>query len=110
MAKVAVVGSINMDLVVRVPRFPLAGETILGHAFQTIPGGKGANQAVAARRLGAEVALIGCVGSDAFGDILRRNLTQEGIDTDQIGVDAAQETGVALITVEDSGENTIIVV
>ena len=68
MAKVAVVGSINMDLVVRVPRFPLAGETILGGGFQTIPGGKGANQAVAARRLGAEVAMIGRVGGDAFGE------------------------------------------
>lgn len=110
MAKVAVVGSINMDLVVRVPRFPLAGETILGGVFQTIPGGKGANQAVAARRLGAEVAMIGRVGGDAFGGVLRHNLVQEGISTERLTVDDGQATGVALITVEDSGENTIIVV
>ena len=110
MAKVAVVGSINMDLVVRVPRFPSAGETILGGAFQTIPGGKGANQAVAARRLGAEVAMIGRVGGDAFGDVLRHNLAQEGISTDRLAVDDGQATGVALITVEAGGENTIIVV
>jgi ribokinase len=110
MAKVAVVGSINMDLVVRVPRFPIAGETILGGGFQTIPGGKGANQAVAARRLGAEVAMIGRVGGDAFGSVLRQNLVQEGISTERLMVDDGQATGVALITVEDSGENMIIVV
>jgi ribokinase len=110
MAKVAVVGSINMDLVVRVPRFPVAGETILGGVFHTIPGGKGANQAVAARRLGAEVAMIGRVGGDAFGSVLRQNLVQEGISTERLAVDDAQATGVALITVEDSGENMIIVV
>src|SRR6478672_123167 len=110
MAKVAVVGSINMDLVVRVPRFPIAGETILGGVFATIPGGKGANQAVAARRLGADVAMIGRVGGDAFGGALRENLAREGIVTDGVGVDPARATGVALITVEDSGENTIIVV
>ncbi len=110
MAKVAVVGSINMDLVVRVPRFPIAGETILGGVFQTIPGGKGANQAVAARRLGAEVAMIGRVGGDAFGGVLRQNLVQEGISTDRLIVDDEQATGVALITVEERGENTIIVV
>lgn len=110
MAKVAVVGSINMDLVVRVPRFPVAGETILGGGFQTIPGGKGANQAVAARRLGAAVAMIGRVGDDSFGGMLRQNLMQEGINTDRLLVDDGQATGVALITVEDSGENTIIVV
>jgi ribokinase len=110
MAKVTVVGSINMDLVVRVPRFPIAGETILGGVFQTIPGGKGANQAVAARRLGAEVAMIGRVGDDAFGSVLRQTLVQEGISTERLTVAAVQATGVALITVEDSGENTIIVV
>jgi len=110
MAKVAVVGSINMDLVVRVPRFPIAGETILGGVFQTIPGGKGANQAVAARRLGAEVAMIGRAGGDAFGGVLRQNLVYEGISTERLMVDDGQATGVALITVEDSGENMIIVV
>jgi ribokinase len=99
-----------MDLVVRAPRFPLAGETILGSGFRTIPGGKGANQAVAARRLGAEVAMIGRVGGDAFGVTLRQNLAAEGIRTDRLLADSTQATGVALITVDDSGENTIIVV
>src|SRR5690242_1786346 len=110
MANVVVVGSINMDLVVRVPRFPVAGETILGGVFQTIPGGKGAHQAVAARRLGAWVAMSGRVGGDAFGSVLRQNLAHEGISTDRLTVDDGQATGVALITVEDSSENTIIVV
>ena len=110
MSKVAVVGSINMDLVVRSPRFALAGETILGHAFHTIPGGKGANQAVAARRMGGEVAMIGRVGDDEFGLTLSRNLATEGINTECLQITAAESTGVALITVDDSGENTIIVV
>jgi ribokinase len=110
MSKVAVVGSINMDLVVRSPRFALAGETILGTAFHTIPGGKGANQAVAARRMGAEVAMIGRVGDDEFGLTLRRNLDDEGIDTECLQVTPSESSGVALITVDDSGENTIIVV
>jgi ribokinase len=110
MSRVAVVGSINMDLVVRSPRFALAGETILGHAFHTIPGGKGANQAVAARRMGAEVAMIGRVGDDEFGLTLRRNLDAEGIDTGCLQVTEGESSGVALITVDDSGENTIIVV
>jgi ribokinase len=110
MSRVAVVGSINMDLVVRAPRFPAGGETILGHGFGTIPGGKGANQAVAARRLGADVAMIGRVGGDPFGAALRQNLAREGIGTDGVVSDPARATGVALITVEDGGENTIIVV
>lgn len=99
-----------MDLVVRSPRFALAGETILGHAFLTIPGGKGANQAVAAKRMGAEVAMIGRVGDDEFGLTLRRNLEAEGINTERLQDTPAESTGVALITVDDSGENTIIVV
>jgi ribokinase len=110
MSKVAVVGSINMDLVVRAPRFALAGETILGHAFKTIPGGKGANQAVAAKRQGAEVCMIGRVGGDAFGDTMSRNLEHEGINTGRLVSEHDESSGVALITVDDSGENTIIVV
>ena len=110
MSRVAVVGSINMDLVVRSPRFALAGETILGHTFHTIPGGKGANQAVAARRMGAEVAMIGRVGGDEFGSTLRGNLDAEGIDTSRVQVTEGESSGVALITVDDNGENTIIVV
>ena len=110
MSRVAIVGSINMDLVVRSPRFALAGETILGHTFHTIPGGKGANQAIAARRMGAEVAMIGRVGDDEFGSTLRRNLAAEGIDVEHLPVTAEASSGVALITVDDNGENTIIVV
>lgn len=110
MSKVVVVGSINMDLVVRSPRFALAGETILGYTFHTIPGGKGANQAVAARRMGAEVAMIGRVGDDEFGQALRRSLSDEGINTECLQITPSVSTGVALITVDDNGENTIIVV
>jgi ribokinase len=110
MSKVVVVGSINMDLVVRSPRFALAGETILGHTFDTIPGGKGANQAVAARRMGAEVAIVGRVGGDEFGQTLCRNLAAEGINTECLQITPSESTGVALITVDDNGENTIIVV
>jgi ribokinase len=110
MSKVVVVGSINMDLVVRSPRVALAGETILGHTFDTIPGGKGANQAVAARRMGAEVAIVGRVGDDEFGQTLRRNLAAEGINTECLQITPSESTGVALITVDDNGENTIIVV
>ena len=110
MSRVVVVGSINMDLMVRSPRFALAGETILGHAFHTIPGGKGANQAVAARRMGAEVAMVGRVGGDEFGLTLRRNLAAQGIATERLQVTAGESSGVALITVDDNGENTIIVV
>ena len=76
-ARVCVVGSINMDLVMRTPRFPLAGETLLGGPFQKHPGGKGANQAVAAARCGAHVDMIGCVGADEFGAIMRDTLRNE---------------------------------
>ena len=110
MVRVAVIGSINMDLVVRAGRFPQAGETLLGRGFQMIPGGKGANQAVAARRLGAAVDLIGRVGGDAFGAALRGKLAADGINTERVVVDETQATGVALITVDDRGENTIIAV
>jgi ribokinase len=110
MSKVAVVGSINMDLVVRAPRFALAGETILGRTFHTIPGGKGANQAVAARRMGADVAMVGRVGSDQFGGTLRQNLANEGINVQHLPITGSESSGVALITVSDNGENTIIVV
>ena len=81
MNNVLVIGSINMDLVVETARFPMPGETLTGKAFHTFPGGKGANQAVAARRLGAKVTLIGCVGKDSFGQILIDQLQSEGIET-----------------------------
>ncbi len=106
---ILVVGSLNMDLVVRAPRLPHVGETILGGQFATIPGGKGANQAVAAARMGARVSLIGCVGSDGFGEDLRRLAAQDGIDTTCVFTQSQQPTGIALITVDDEGHNTIVV-
>jgi ribokinase len=108
-ARIAVVGSLNMDLVIRSPRIPLPGETIIGGDFQTIPGGKGANQAVAAARLGAEVSMIGRLGTDSFACYLLDNLAASGVDTAFINKDGQAATGVALIVVDDQGENSIVV-
>ncbi|WP_104902761.1 ribokinase [Pseudomonas sp. LH1G9] len=108
-AKVVVVGSLNMDLVTRASRLPRAGETLIGQSFSTVPGGKGANQAVASARLGAEVAMIGCIGSDAYGIQLRDALLAEGIDCQAVSrVDGS--SGVALIVVDDSSQNAIVIV
>ena len=107
-AKIAVVGSLNMDLVVRAPHMPVPGETVIGSDFRTIPGGKGANQAVAAARLGAEVTMIGRVGDDDFGRAQLRNLGELGIDTTHVIVDAEAATGIALITLDASGQNSIV--
>ncbi len=120
---IVVVGSINMDLVVHAGQIPAAGQTLLGNGFQMHPGGKGANQAVGVARLGWPVEMIGMLGSeagqgetgqgetgrlDAMGQALRSHLQAEGVGTDGVGLaDAA--SGVALITVADSGENTIVV-
>ncbi len=109
MNSVLVIGSINMDLVVSATRFPGPGETVLGQSFSTFPGGKGANQAVAAARLGAKVSMIGCVGQDAFGKELLETLANEGIDTRYIRVVPEVSTGVATITLSNS-ENAIVVV
>jgi len=98
-----------MDLVVRMPRIPRPGETLLGGVFKTFPGGKGANQAVAAARLGGKVTMIGCVGDDAFGREMRATLIQEGIDTTNILVHPEAATGVALIQVDAQGQNSIAV-
>lgn len=110
MPRIAVLGSLNMDLVVRAPRFLRPGETLIGRAFMTAPGGKGANQAVAARRMGADVSMIGRVGDDAFGRALVDALRADGVDSHHVVVDRATSSGVALITVDDDGENTIVVV
>ncbi|WP_339532393.1 ribokinase [Pseudomonas mucidolens] len=108
-AKVVVVGSLNMDLVTRAGRLPRAGETLIGQSFFTVPGGKGANQAVASARLGGNVAMIGCVGSDAYGTELRDALLVEGIDCQAVSqVDGS--SGVALIVVDDSSQNAIVIV
>ncbi|RMP81953.1 hypothetical protein ALQ17_02904 [Pseudomonas fluorescens] len=104
-----VIGSLNMDLVTRASRLPRAGETLIGQAFSTVPGGKGANQAVASARLGADVSMIGCVGSDAYGIQLRDALVVEGIDCEAVStVDGS--SGVALIVVDDSSQNAIVIV
>jgi ribokinase len=104
---IVVVGSINMDLMVRCARLPAPGETVLGEDFSVVPGGKGANQAVAAARLGAHVIMVGCVGSDAFGQRATDALAAEGIDVSQLVRLPGVATGVAMITVDQRGENTI---
>jgi ribokinase len=110
MRKIFVVGSINRDLVVYVDGLPRPGETVFGNRFQHFPGGKGANQAVAASRLGGNVHLVGNVGSDAFGKEMRDFLAAENIDTSEITILDATPTGVALITVDSISENSIVVV
>lgn len=107
---IVVVGSINMDLVARMARLPRPGETVSGIDFQTIPGGKGANQAVAAARLGASVTMIGRVGDDAFGQSLKQSLAGYGVLTDHVQSTAGCASGVALINVEASGANSIVVI
>ena len=106
---IVVVGSLNMDLVVEVPTFPAPGETVLGKNFATFPGGKGANQAVAAARLGARVSMIGRVGQDAFGDQLLASAQADGIDVTHVGRDVSAATGVAMIAVNEQGQNSIAV-
>jgi ribokinase len=109
MAKILVVGSINMDLVVRVPHSPKPGETVLGGDFETFPGGKGANQAVAAARMDGEVTMVGRVGIDVFGDALIQGLVENNIRTTQVIKDPETPTGVAMIAVSSDGENMIVV-
>ncbi|MCY0389679.1 ribokinase [Robbsia sp. Bb-Pol-6] len=108
--RVAVIGSLNMDLVVRAPRLPQPGETLAGTAFDQVPGGKGANQAVAAARLGAQVGMLGRLGQDANGTQLLQAMQDEGIDCSRIGRDATHPTGVALIVVDDASQNTIVII
>lgn len=108
--RVLVVGSINTDLVVRSPHLPRPGETIEGEEFSEVAGGKGANQAVAAARIGASVAMIGCIGTDANGDARRKDLEAEGIDCAGVERSSTKPTGVAIVTVSDDGQNTIVVV
>lgn len=108
MSKIVVVGSINMDLVITTPRVPAMGETILGSGFMTSHGGKGANQAVAAAKLGGEVAMVGCVGNDGFGKQMIENLEGNGIDINNVKMLNGFPTGVAVILIED-GNNCIIV-
>ena len=107
--RLTVVGSVNLDLVAHTERLPRPGETVTGATFAQIPGGKGANQAVAAARLGAEVSLIACVGSDDFHAAATVELQRIGVDMTQFKVADGVATGVALITVDAAGENEIVV-
>jgi len=91
---ITVIGSLNMDLVVRTPKIPRAGETLAGSAFQMIPGGKGANQAVAAARVGAVTQMVGCVGQDAFGQELLKSLTRSRVEVS--GVETGKKSRLAL--------------
>jgi len=106
---ILVVGSINMDMVLRADHMPAPGETVLGDGFATSPGGKGANQAVAAARLGARCAMIGRVGADAFGEQLVAALKAENVDCENVAVTEEAATGVAMVVVDAQGENAIVV-
>jgi ribokinase len=107
--RLLVVGSINLDLVASSRRIPLPGETVSGNTFNTFPGGKGANQAVAAGKLGAPVSMIGRIGNDAFGTQLRASLEAAGVDTNAVEA-APISSGIALITTAENGQNAIVVV
>lgn len=109
-ARVAIVGSFNIDLVVRTPRRPRSGETILGTSANTYVGGKGCNQGIAAARLGALVSMVGKVGRDHFGEQLLRIMDREGIDYTYVTNDQRAPTGIASILVSDDGDNSIVVV
>jgi len=108
--KIIVFGSINMDFIARTSRLPVPGETIIGYDFQNLPGGKGANQAVACARIGAETMMIGCIGSDIFGDNIITELKNSGVNVSLISRNNRVSTGVALITVNETGENNIIII
>jgi ribokinase len=108
MARITVVGSLNMDLVAVAPRIPVAGETITGHSFFTVPGGKGANQAYAAAKLGGDTAMIGRVGDDDFGRAMRSNLASANCSVTGVR-SVGGPSGVALIFVADNGANSIVV-
>lgn len=109
-SRVTVFGSINMDLVARTPKLPVPGETLLGYSFATVPGGKGANQAVAVARLNVPTAMVGRVGRDGFGQALLANLQAADVNTSDVLVDEATSSGVAMIAVDDQSENHIIVI
>mgnify|MGYP001054465925 CR=1 FL=1 len=109
MSKIVVIGSSSMDLVVTAPKRPIAGETIIGESFKTIPGGKGANQAVASSRLGADVIMIGCIGDDNYGEVILENLQKNNVNTKYVEPVTGEKSGTAhIILAED--DNSIIVV
>lgn len=108
--KVVCLGSLNMDLVIRVPRAPAEGETVQGKSITYVPGGKGANQAVSCARQGARVSMVGRVGPDHHGEVLCEALKQDGILVKGVLVDPEESTGVAMVMVEESGLNRIVVI
>ena len=108
-AKIVVVGSSNTDMVVKSERIPRGGETVLGGEFVMVPGGKGANQAVCAAKLGADVRLVARIGDDVFGERSLANFQAVGVDTQFVTRDALSPSGIALITVDGTGENAIVV-
>ncbi len=108
-ARILVVGSSNTDMVVRTPRIPAPGDTVLGGDLLVTPGGKGANQAVAAARLGAEVTFLARIGADMFGDLAVKNITESGVSGEFILRDSGAPSGVALISVDAHGQNAIVV-
>ena len=108
--RIVVLGSLNMGLVLRVPHAPEAGETLQGHSIQTVPGGKGGNQAVSCARQGAAVSLLGRTGADDYGQTLRAALTRDAIDHSGVQTDAREPTGVALVMVDDAAQNRIVVI
>jgi len=105
-----VVGSANMDLVVTTDRFPCPGETVMGNTFAAIPGGKGANQAVCCGRLGGKVNFVGKMGNDRFGEQLRKGMKHDGVMLGHTLIDREHSTGIAVITVDASGKNEIVVI
>lgn len=109
MSKLIVLGSVNADHVLKVPSFPRPGETLHGLGYQVIPGGKGANQAIAAVRLGADIGFIASVGDDTFGTEIKKSFAQEGMATGAVLVEDNTPTGIAMIQVADTGENSICI-
>ena len=107
MNRLVVLGSVNADHVLRVPHFPRPGETLSGHSYQVVPGGKGANQAVAAARLGAAVSFIARIGDDAIGRQMKAGFAADGIEVSAVEQDERLPTGIAIIYVSDEGENSI---
>lgn len=110
MIKILVIGSFMMDLVAKTPRAPREGETIIGHSFSQFTGGKGANQAVAAAKLGSNVTMLGKVGEDSFGDSQINSLKSAGVNTEYVIKDNSDSTGVGFVTLEDNGKNRIIII
>lgn len=110
MNKIVVVGSLNLDMVVGVDRIPVIGETVLASNIIRVPGGKGANQSYAARKLGADVTFLGAIGEDDIGEILRNNLERVGVCTKHIKVTKQEPSGLALVAVDKDGDNSIIVI